>query len=102
MVLNLLVLLFTGQRNDQITDFGRQLSDYMHHLLRYVTLATDGIAFDFTSDTGVSSVIVKGGPNALVCTYSADVTFDNDLVAPFNPNSGTTYGLSHIDLCTAD
>jgi hypothetical protein len=64
-----------------------------------IDLYTDGVVFDFDSAGEVTAVIVKGGPNALVCTYDRPVYGDADLAAPLNDNSGETYGLSHVDFC---
>jgi hypothetical protein len=57
--------------------------------------------FDWTSNIGVDAVLVKGGPNANLYRYDppAEVTSDDGLHAPDNPNSGTYYGLSHISFC---
>lgn len=59
-----------------------------------------GPTFDF--DTGhsydlVTSVLVKGGPNANLYSYGGSgVQSDTDLHAPLNPNNGKWYGLSHL------
>jgi hypothetical protein len=47
----------------------------------------------------VDQVIVKGGPNANVYTYSPEETSDTGLHTPFNENSGSNYGLSHVLFC---
>jgi hypothetical protein len=44
-------------------------------------------------------VIVKGGPNAEIYHYDKWDDFGNDLTAPWNPNSGKWYGISHIQFC---
>ena len=67
-----------------------------------VTLTIDEGAkeFDWTSNIGVDIVIVKGGPNANVYTYSPESTGDTGLHAPLNDDgSGDWYGLSHISFC---
>src|SRR5215207_9953391 len=51
-------------------------------------------AFSFTSNSPVTRVIVKGGPNANVYTYAAPgVTSDTGLTAPDGK------GISHISFC---
>lgn len=67
-----------------------------------VTLTVDEGAkeFDWTSNIGVDVVIVKGGPNANVYTYSPESTGDTNLHAPLNEDgSDDWYGLSHISFC---
>lgn len=44
-------------------------------------------------------VIVKGGPNALIYHYDSWDDWDTGLTAPWNPNSGKWYGISHIQFC---
>ncbi|MPY99351.1 MAG: hypothetical protein GEU97_15370 [Actinophytocola sp.] len=61
-----------------------------------VSIVVSGSSFSFTSDTEVTSVIVKGGPNANLYTYGADVFSDSGLTAPVNVKNGKTYGLSHL------
>jgi hypothetical protein len=62
-----------------------------------ITVNDDG-SFDFmTSGALVTTVIVKGGPNANVYTYpSPGVTADTGLTAPINPNNNRPFGLSHL------
>ena len=59
----------------------------------------DGQVFDWTSNIGVDRVIVKGGPNANIYTYSPESTSDTGLHAPVNPNNDKFFGLSHISFC---
>ncbi len=58
---------------------------------------TAGSTFRFTTQGAVvTSIVVKGGPNALLWTYSPAVTSGSGLHAPDNLNSGKYYGLSHL------
>lgn len=68
------------------------------HVVITVTNTSNGPTFSFdTEGTAlVGAVIVKGGPNANVYTYSPPVESDTGLHAPVNPNNGKYYGLSHI------
>jgi hypothetical protein len=60
----------------------------------------DGSTFSFTANQNVTSVIVKGGPNANVYTYGLPgVMSDTGLHAPVNDSNGNFYGLSHISFC---
>src|SRR5215510_14106715 len=54
-----------------------------------VTVTTDGINFDWTSDLGMDAVISKGGPNANIYIYDppAESFGDTDLHSPVNPNN---------------
>jgi hypothetical protein len=52
--------------------------------------------FDTEGSATVSSILVKGGPNAYLYTYSPPVTSDTGLYAPVNPTSGQRAGLSHL------
>jgi len=64
-----------------------------------VTSTPSGPTFAFQTDSQfhvVTSVVVKGGPNALLYTYSPGVTNDSGLHSNVNPNNGKWYGLSHI------
>lgn len=62
-----------------------------------ITISVSGSSFSFTSSDLVTSVIVKGGPNANLYTYpSPGVTSDTGLIAPTNPSNGRPYGLSHL------
>lgn len=58
-----------------------------------------GNTFRFTTDGAVvTSILVKGGPNALLWTYTNPVESDSGLHAPVNlknPNH-PWYGLSHL------
>lgn len=65
-----------------------------------------GEIFDWTSNVPIFWISVKGGPQDIdeqFYDYQPDGSFgDNDLHAPFNPNSGKWYGLSHLTLCAGD
>jgi len=63
------------------------------------SITVDDRTFDWTTDAGVDTVIVKGGPNANVYDV-ADATSGTDFQAPLNPSSGQPYGLSHISFCS--
>jgi hypothetical protein len=64
-----------------------------------------GPVFSFATDNAqyhvVTSVLVKGGPNALLYTYSPGVSSDSGLHSNVNPNNGKYYGLSHLCFFTA-
>lgn len=60
---------------------------------------SDGQFFDWTATLGVDAVIVKAGPNADVFPYDPESTGDTVLHGPVNPNNGTIYAVSHIELC---
>jgi hypothetical protein len=55
--------------------------------------------FDWSTDSGVDAVIVKGGPNANVYRLSPEGTSGTGFRAPTNPSNGQPYGLSHITFC---
>lgn len=62
-----------------------------------------GPTFTFVTDNAghlVTSVIVKGGPNALFYNYGAGIAHDDGLHAPLNLNNGKWYGLSHLCFAT--
>jgi hypothetical protein len=55
---------------------------------------------DFLNVYDANTVIVKGGPNALVYMYADPADdMDSGLHAPVNPNNGKYYGISHIQFC---
>ena len=62
---------------------------------------TDGPTFDWTSNTGVDAVIVKGGPDADSYVYDPpqEDTGDTGLHAPVNDSNGKYSGLSHVWFC---
>jgi hypothetical protein len=64
-----------------------------------VSIMLSDVYFDFTSTDGMAAVIVKGGDNALVCTYVPATHEDYGLHAPINSNTGMPYGISHISFC---
>jgi len=69
-----------------------------------VSSSAAGTVFSFVTDNSshvVTSILVKGGPNALLYTYSPGTTADSGLHSPDNPNSGKYYGLSHLCFFTA-
>jgi hypothetical protein len=47
VVFQLLVLLFTGQKNPRLVRFGSLLSQYAYRVLQYMTLNTDEKPFPF-------------------------------------------------------
>ncbi len=51
VVINLVIFLFSAQRNDQLSDFGRQLVDYLHQVGLYATLNDVSRPFPF-AETG--------------------------------------------------
>jgi hypothetical protein len=57
--------------------------------------ANKTFSFDTEGSATVSSILVKGGPNAYLYSYSPPVTSDTGLFAP-NANSGQRAGLSHL------
>jgi hypothetical protein len=64
-----------------------------------------GPTFTFVTDHPshlVTSVIVKGGPNALMYNYGAGIAHDDGLHSPLNPNNPNNkwYGLSHLCFAT--
>lgn len=63
-----------------------------------VITLTAGSTFSFTTEgsADVTSIVVKGGPNALLWTYTDPVESGTGLHAPVNPNNGKYYGLSHL------
>jgi hypothetical protein len=63
------------------------------------TLTVKDLAFDWTASAGVDAVIVKGGDNAHVYSYSPESTGASGLTAPPNANNDDTFGLSHVSLC---
>ena len=61
----------------------------------------DDKTFDFsTSGVLVTSVIVKGGPNANLYSYGSPTRGDTGLHAPENDKNGKYYGLSHLCFMT--
>lgn len=50
VVLNILALLFTGSRNEALTDFGKTVTDYLSEILRYATQVSDVRPFPFATD----------------------------------------------------
>ena len=63
-----------------------------------ITIAVSGSSFSFSANgVLVTSVIVKGGPNANLYTYPAPgVSSDTGLTAPINAKTDRPYGLSHL------
>ncbi len=59
-----------------------------------------GWEFDWSANHDVGIVVAKGGPVANLYTYEGAQS-DSGLHAPFNSNSGSWYGLSHISFCTS-
>ncbi|HET9242939.1 MAG TPA: hypothetical protein VFN99_05810 [Gaiella sp.] len=60
-----------------------------------------GQVFDWTSNIGVDSIFVKGGPDGNFYTYDppAEDTEDTSLHAPINHSNDVFFGLSHISFC---
>jgi len=58
--------------------------------------AGNTFSFDTEGSALVSSVTVKGGPNALLWSFNPAVTAASDLHAPANLSNGKWYGLSHL------
>jgi hypothetical protein len=72
------------------------------------TVITNGTTVTWSYDSSVTglcltglSIIVKGGPNANVYTYTSEDNLSGDfgLTAPINPNNGRPYGLSNLTFC---
>jgi hypothetical protein len=64
-----------------------------------ITVTVSGSSFAFITDSAshlVTSVLVKGGPNANLYDYGAGIAHDDGLTAPINPSNGRPYGLSHL------
>jgi hypothetical protein len=69
------------------------------------TNTSSGQEFSFaTNGIVVTSVIVKGGPNANFYDYTAlgGVSSDTGLHSPLNTSNGRWYGLSHLCFFTDD
>jgi hypothetical protein len=67
-----------------------------------VTVNVEDLVFDWTATLPIDAVIVKGGPNANLYTYTPEAWSNSGapaLHAPVNPTDGLYYGLSHIELC---
>ncbi|PWH18465.1 MAG: hypothetical protein DDG59_05865 [Anaerolineae bacterium] len=62
----------------------------------------NGPLVDWSSTFWIDKVIVKGGPNANVYSYSPASKGDTDLTTPTNPKNSTPYGLSHVEFCYSD
>ena len=67
-----------------------------------VTIDSNGVYFDWTSEIDVDAVIVKGGDNANVYAYSPASLGDTELSAPINPANSQPYAISHIEFCYTD
>ena len=59
------------------------------------------IADEFLDTYDANSVIVKGGPRAIVYSYDLYDDADTRLTAPRNYNGAQPkyYGISHVDFC---
>jgi hypothetical protein len=64
-----------------------------------ITLVTDGAIASFISTDAIQAVIVKGGPDAIICGYALGTMGEQDLWAAINPNTGHPYGISHLEFC---
>jgi hypothetical protein len=49
ILIQLGTVIFTGDVNQHILNFGRNLSAYMYHILLFLTFNTDDLAFPFAS-----------------------------------------------------
>lgn len=49
VVLQFLMMLFTGKTVDNLAVFGRNLAEYMAQIVRYQTFVTEELAFPFTA-----------------------------------------------------
>ncbi|MDX1571758.1 MAG: DUF4389 domain-containing protein, partial [Xanthomonadales bacterium] len=47
VLLNLVVLLVTGRRNDNLSEFGAQTGDYLMQIIRFATLNSEVRPFPF-------------------------------------------------------
>lgn len=62
-----------------------------------VQSTASGPVFDFwTSGATIDMIVVKGGPNYHVYTFTPGVESAEDLHAPLNLNNNKWYGLSHL------
>lgn len=66
-----------------------------------ITITVNGPRVRFSSTVLVTSVIVKGGPNANLYDYGTGVKRGSGLTAPINPRTNRPYGLSHVCFFTA-
>ncbi len=48
VVLQLFFVLFTGEKNNNILDFGRSLATYAYHILLFLTFNTETLPFPFS------------------------------------------------------
>lgn len=80
VLLNMIILLLTGERNHQLADFGGQVAQYLNQIMRYATLNSDDRPFPFgewpDADTaGESSPSQPGAaPAAATPTPEADAS----------------------------
>ncbi len=65
------------------------------------TTIKDGPLVDWSAAFGIDKVIIKGGPNANVYSYTL-ATSDTNLTTPTNPKNNKPYGLSHVEFCYTD
>jgi hypothetical protein len=59
----------------------------------------DGPVVDFTANTGLDSVFIKGGESGNLYAYNPEALSDTGLHAQVNPANGKYYGISHISFC---
>src|ERR1041384_3835031 len=64
-----------------------------------VSVTIDGTTIDWTSETPVYAVIVKGGDNSNVYLYDGGATSDSGLTTVTNPLNGQPYTVSHVEFC---
>lgn len=62
------------------------------------SIQVDGLYFDWTTSTAITTIIVKGGDNATVYRFDP-ATSGSGLHAPVNAETGRPYALSHITFC---
>jgi hypothetical protein len=68
---------------------------YSDGTLTVTVTGNNGTSFSWTSNQVVNSVVVKGGPTARLNGGGTS----GIAVAPYNPNSGGLYGISHVSFC---
>ena len=64
-----------------------------------VTLSADGTTAEFASTFGVDGVVVKAGPEALVCSYYPSQDGDAGLVVQVDGEPSPPHEISHLLFC---
>jgi hypothetical protein len=70
--------------------------------LNTVTVTIPDLTFDWSTTLGIDAVIVKGGPDANLYTYTQESMSNAgypSLHAPVNPGNGMYYDVTHIEFC---